>query len=192
MTFWKTLCLLKQQPAAGLLSLLQRLETGSYCFLPRNGPAYKSPVKPTRQLSDSCVCVLRGKSLTFIGGYWAQRGCSLVLWFFLWISRGWRKVRGFGGYAVASRLFADDELLLASLLRSHQYTLGWLSIRLKGALCSEWEDCFLWVGSQLLPQVEMLVDMSIDMTLIWLSADGFHTHTWHRKRVAESQAAVHK
>lgn len=70
----------------------------------------------------------RDKSLTFISGHWAQRGCSLFCDSSCEFLEDEGKREGLGGSTIASRLFADDGPLLASLHRSHQYALGWPSV----------------------------------------------------------------
>jgi len=118
--------------------------------------------------------VLCTKSSTFSVGIGLRQGCPLSpILFVIFMDRIARRSRGvesvrFGDLRVASLLFADDVVLLATSDRELQHALGWFAAECEAVgmrvstsnseamvLCRKTVECSLRVGSELLPQAKV-------------------------------------
>ncbi|XP_075957732.1 E3 ubiquitin-protein ligase CBL-B-B isoform X1 [Anarhichas minor] len=123
--------------------------------------------------SRSCVRILCNKSDTFLVGVGLRQGCPLSpVLFVTFMDRISRRSLGaenvrFGGLGIASVLFVDDVVLLASSDHDLQHSLGRFAAECEAAgmrvstskskamvLCRKPVDCSLQVGTECLPQAK--------------------------------------
>ncbi len=150
--------------------------------------------------SESCVHILGTKSSTFSVGVGLRQGCPLSpILFVIFMDRISRRSRGeesvrFGDLRIASLLFADDVVLLASSHCDLQHALGWFAAECEVVgmkvstskseamvLCRKKLDCSLWVGSELLLQAEEFKYLGVLLTRIESEID---------KRIAAASAVM--
>ena len=136
------------------------------------GPLVRA-IRSLYKQSESCVRILGTKSSTFSVGVGLRQGCPLSpILFVIFMDRISRHSRGeesvrFGDLRIASLLFADDVVLLATSDRDLQHALGRFAAECEAVgmrvstskseamvLCRKTVECFLWVGSELLPQAK--------------------------------------
>lgn len=136
------------------------------------GPLIRA-IRSLYNQSESCVRILGTKSSTFPVGVGLRQGCPLSpVLFVVFMDRISRRSRGeesvrFGDLRIASLLFADDVVLLASSDRDLQHALERFAAECEAAgmrvstskseamvLCRKTVDCSLRVGNESLPQVK--------------------------------------
>ena len=123
--------------------------------------------------SESCVRILGTKSSSFPVSVGLRQGCTLSpILFLIFMDRISRRSRGeegvqYGGLRIASLLFVDDVVLLASSNCDLQHALGQFAAECEAVgmristskseamvLCRKKVACPLRVGTEFLPQVE--------------------------------------
>ena len=136
------------------------------------GPLVRA-IRSLYKQSESCVRILGTKSSTFSVGVGLRQGCPLSpILFVIFMDRISRRSRGeesvrFGDLRIASLLFADDVVLLATSDRDLQHALGRFAAECEAVgmrvstskseamvLCRKTVECSLRVGSELLPQAK--------------------------------------
>ena len=136
------------------------------------GPLVRA-IRSLYKQSESCVRILGAKSSTFSVGVGLRQGCPLSpILFVIFMDRISRRSRGeesvrFGDLRIASLLFADDVVLLATSDRDLQHALGRFAAECEAVgmrvstskseamvLCRKTVECSLRVGSELLPQAK--------------------------------------